>query len=99
MNGRHFPEIHLHNGSLKLISGNAICVQLTLQAADTGEDIWGSVKGQGVATGRQSRWIRKEELRKQISGEEWDGMMHMELWEDADTTDGPSALFMTKKMT
>lgn len=74
-------------------------VQLTLQAADIGEDIWGSVKGQGVATGRQSRWIRKEELRKQISGEEWDGMMHMELWEDVDTTDGPSALFMTKKMT
>lgn len=74
-------------------------MQLTMQAAGTGEDIWGSAKGQGVAGGRKSGWIRKEEFWKQIKGEKWDASMHMELWEDANTIDGPFAPYMTKKMT
>jgi len=87
------------NGSLKLIQGNAICVQLTMQAAGAGEDIWGSAKGQGTAGGRKSGWIWKEEFWKQIKGEELDGTMDMELWEDANTIDGPSGPSMTKDMT
>lgn len=56
-------------------------MQLTTQAAGTGEDMWGSAKGQWVARGRKSGWIRKDEFWKQIKGKGWDGTMHMELWE------------------
>lgn len=31
-------------------------------------------------------------------GEEWDGTMHVQLWEDANAIDGPSAPYMTKEM-
>lgn len=70
-----------------------------MQTAGTGEDIWDSSKGQRVAGGRKSGWIRKGEFWKQIKGVEWDGTTHMELWEDANTIDGPSAPYMTKEMT
>lgn len=55
--------------------GNAICVQLTTQAAGMGEDVWGSAKGQAATGGKRNGWIRKEHFWKQIKGKEREGMM------------------------
>jgi len=53
------------NVSLKLIWVYAIFVQLTMQAAGTGGDIWGSAKGQHITGEKKSGWIRKEKFWKQ----------------------------------
>ena len=99
MNSRHFPEIHLHQWLLKIDLGKCnVCAADNAGSRHRRRHL-GSAKGQGVAGGRKSGCIRKEEFWKQIKEEEWDGSMHMELWEDTNTIDGPSAPHMTKKMT
>lgn len=46
-----------------------------MQAVGTGEEGWGSTKGQAATGGKRNGWIRKEHFWKQIKGKEREGMM------------------------